>query len=278
MERACRRLALPSPSFPLLSFRRLQLDTASERAVQAALDRLLAVDGAAGAGHRARTTLAIAHRLSTVTGADRIVVLDHGRIVEDGTHAQLMAIPGGRYRTLRELQDTSGGETAGLASPSSAAAAAAVGTGATVSAPAAAAAAAPVAPASLAEVAVAVTTTSISPPASPGSASSASATAAAVPAPAPAATISPASPTKKTGTKADAKDAKAAAGGDTRTTKSQDEDLWKQFSASLPPVKASRVWAEQKPEAWYLALGLLGAAISGTVQPIFSIVWSNMIT
>lgn len=246
--------------------------------MQAALDRLLAVDGAAGAGRRARTTLAIAHRLSTVTGADRIVVLDHGRIVEDGTHAQLMAIPGGRYRTLRELQDTSAGDAgaAGLASPTSAAAAAA-GTGATVAAPAAA----PVAPASPGEVAVAVTTSSISPPASPGSASSASASASAAPAPAAAAPTSPtSSPKKIDAKKADAKDAKAAAaaGGESRTTKSQDEELWKQFSASLPPVKASRVWAEQKPEAWYLALGLLGSAISGTVQPLFSIVWSNMIT
>lgn len=241
----------------------LQLDTASERAVQAALDRLLAVDGGAGAGRRARTTLAIAHRLSTVTGADRIVVLDHGRIVEDGTHAELMAIPGGRYRTLRELQDTSGGEAAPT-SPSAAAAgstaSSAAGTGA------AAASATAAAPASPGEVAVAVTTASLSPPASPGSSASASASVTA------ASAASPAKPAAK-----DAKTAAGAADGESRTTKSQDEALWKQFAASLPPVKASRVWAEQKPEAGYLALGLLGAAISGTVQPIFSIVWSNMI-
>ena len=57
------------------------LDTESERAVQAALDHLM----------QGRTTLVIAHRLSTIERADRIVVLVHGRIVETGTHAELLA-------------------------------------------------------------------------------------------------------------------------------------------------------------------------------------------
>jgi len=48
--------------------------------------------------------LAIAHRLSTIREADLIVVLNHGRIAEQGTHAQLMAIPGGIYQRLVQLQ------------------------------------------------------------------------------------------------------------------------------------------------------------------------------
>jgi ATP-binding cassette subfamily B protein len=50
-----------------------------------------------------RTSLVIAHRLATVLGADRLIVLDHGRIVEEGTHANLAAA-GGLYAKLAELQ------------------------------------------------------------------------------------------------------------------------------------------------------------------------------
>jgi ABC-type multidrug transport system fused ATPase/permease subunit len=69
------------------------LDTESERAVQAALEKLM----------QGRTTICIAHRLSTVQKADLIVVLDHGRIVETGTHAELVE-QRGVYRKLYELQ------------------------------------------------------------------------------------------------------------------------------------------------------------------------------
>ncbi|HLV54433.1 MAG TPA: ABC transporter ATP-binding protein, partial [Actinotalea caeni] len=65
------------------------LDNTTERAVQEALDRL-----AVG-----RTTITIAHRLSTIAGADQVVVLDGGRVVERGTHAKLVAA-GGRYAEL----------------------------------------------------------------------------------------------------------------------------------------------------------------------------------
>jgi len=69
------------------------LDTESERAVQAALDELM----------KGRTTLCIAHRLSTIFHADVIVVLDRGRIVETGKHAELVR-RGGVYQKLYELQ------------------------------------------------------------------------------------------------------------------------------------------------------------------------------
>ena len=69
------------------------LDTESERQVQAALETLM----------RGRTTIVIAHRLSTIERADRIVVLERGRVVESGRHAELLA-RGGVYAKLHQLQ------------------------------------------------------------------------------------------------------------------------------------------------------------------------------
>jgi subfamily B ATP-binding cassette protein MsbA len=69
------------------------LDSESERQVQEALDRLMA----------GRTTLVIAHRLSTIEHASRIVVLEHGQVVENGSHAELI-VKGGLYSHLHQLQ------------------------------------------------------------------------------------------------------------------------------------------------------------------------------
>ncbi len=71
------------------------LDAESESKVQAALERL----------SKGRTTIVIAHRLSTVQKADRIYVLDKGEVVETGTHEELSKIPGGVYARFRELQN-----------------------------------------------------------------------------------------------------------------------------------------------------------------------------
>jgi ATP-binding cassette subfamily B protein len=69
------------------------LDAESEKLVQDALDKLM----------NARTTIVIAHRLATVRSAQRIIVMDQGRIVEEGTHDQLNAA-GGLYSRLAGLQ------------------------------------------------------------------------------------------------------------------------------------------------------------------------------
>jgi subfamily B ATP-binding cassette protein MsbA len=69
------------------------LDSESERAVQAALETLMA----------GRTTIVVAHRLSTIEHADRVVTIDAGRVVEQGTHAELLAA-GGLYARLHAMQ------------------------------------------------------------------------------------------------------------------------------------------------------------------------------
>jgi subfamily B ATP-binding cassette protein MsbA len=94
---AIARALLKDPPILVLDEATSALDTESERAVQEALERLMT----------GRTTIVIAHRLSTVRRADVIVAMEQGRIVERGTHAELMAA-GGLYRRLHDLQAFSG--------------------------------------------------------------------------------------------------------------------------------------------------------------------------
>jgi ATP-binding cassette subfamily B protein len=90
---AIARAVLRDAPILLLDEATSSLDAESEVAVQRALDTL----------RKGRTTLIVAHRLSTVLRANRILVLDQGRIVETGTHATLVAA-GGLYARLADLQ------------------------------------------------------------------------------------------------------------------------------------------------------------------------------
>ena len=92
---AIARALLKNPPLLLLDEATSALDARSEQAVQAALEQAM----------RGRTTLVIAHRLATITGADRIVVFDQGRLVDSGTHAELVA-RGGLYARLAAMQFT----------------------------------------------------------------------------------------------------------------------------------------------------------------------------
>jgi len=90
---AIARAILKDPRILILDEATSALDTQSEMLVQTALERLM----------EGRTTFAIAHRLSTIRRADQILVLQHGEIVQRGTHAQLIAEPG-LYRELHDAQ------------------------------------------------------------------------------------------------------------------------------------------------------------------------------
>jgi hypothetical protein len=106
---AIARAIIRNPRILLLDEATSALDSQAEREVQAALDRLLHESP-----QSRRTTIIIAHRLSTIRSADVIVVMQSGRIVEKGAHAELMAIPGGVYAKMVAAQGgASGGHASG---------------------------------------------------------------------------------------------------------------------------------------------------------------------
>ena len=90
---AIARAILADPRILILDEATSSLDSESEALIQDGLRRL----------RQGRTTFVIAHRLSTIRSADQILVLEHGEIVERGSHASLMAL-GGRYRQLHDRQ------------------------------------------------------------------------------------------------------------------------------------------------------------------------------
>ncbi|MFW5798244.1 MAG: ABC transporter ATP-binding protein [Planctomycetota bacterium] len=91
---AIARAVLCDPKILILDEATSSLDTESERLIQKALDKTM----------EGRTTIVIAHRLSTIENADKIVVIDKGRIMEEGSHDELLQIEGGHYRNLYDKQ------------------------------------------------------------------------------------------------------------------------------------------------------------------------------
>jgi ABC-type multidrug transport system fused ATPase/permease subunit len=91
---AIARAVLKNPKILILDEATSSLDSESERLVQEALDKLM----------KGRTSIVIAHRLATIRNADKIIVLDNGTIIEQGTHFELLANKNGLYKTLTELQ------------------------------------------------------------------------------------------------------------------------------------------------------------------------------
>ena len=180
---------------------------------QESLDRLLR-----GPERSVRcTTIMIAHRLSTVTAADKIIVLEKGVIAEAGTHAELMARENGLYKAMRSVQDLA--HEANQASVSG----------------------------TLAEV----TDTAAS---------------------AGLATLSGPSQTVVPENGAGRNNVKAAKRGSTK------EETMMAEAKELPPVPLRRIWDLQKQDwPWFIA-GLIGSCGAGASRPIFSIIYSGIIT
>jgi hypothetical protein len=302
---AIARAILRNPRILLLDEATSALDTQSERVVQAAIDKLLASDAAgSGSGGHRRTSLIIAHRLSTIMNADRILVLSGGVLVEDGNHAALMAVPGGRYRALRELQGlgSSGGAAAAAHGAATALASASASSHATAD-PSSVASHHSVFAASRGDsdddlvpgaggggarvpmhsvpsttsllgdstplpspepVAVGGGFSAAGKGSGPGGYASLAAEEDDTPAPAVASAADAA--TKRRSTKGGA--AKAAG------TEDDDDD---DDPLAAPSVPMARVWLLNRPEWPLIAIAVLAAGGNGTVQPLFSILFSRMV-
>ena len=103
---AIARALLKNPALLIFDEATSALDSKTEKAIQSSLDQAT----------RGRTTLIIAHRLSTIMNADQILVMNAGRIVERGTHSELMLL-GGRYAQMWALQQHDAGEDGGASVP-----------------------------------------------------------------------------------------------------------------------------------------------------------------
>lgn len=97
---AIARIFLRNPPILILDEATSALDTETERAIQQSLSELSV----------GRTTLVIAHRLATIVNADRIMVVEGGQIVEQGSHAELLSVKNGRYKRLHAVQAGSSGD------------------------------------------------------------------------------------------------------------------------------------------------------------------------
>jgi subfamily B ATP-binding cassette protein MsbA len=88
------RAYITQPAILVLDEATSSVDTYSEEIIQRAIDKLT----------HGKTSIIIAHRLATVKNADRILVMDRGKIVEEGTHEELLKVKGGNYSKLYEVQ------------------------------------------------------------------------------------------------------------------------------------------------------------------------------
>lgn len=111
---AIARVVLADPDIFLADEATSALDAGSERVVQEAIDRLVRGESIDHSGGRRRTCIVVAHRLSTVRGADRILVLSGGQVQEQGTHEELLDREGGIYHSLVQHQLTDAHPSAAL--------------------------------------------------------------------------------------------------------------------------------------------------------------------